>query len=90
METNFVKCDGCGGLHPENEVEIVVIKLRKGKNCNVASPTLPGLVPPKPIIPTVTTPAPINPNAPTINGKPMDFNAMVAMKAAEDSKLWSA
>lgn len=30
------KCEGCGEYHPEDECEIVIIKIIKGKNCNLS------------------------------------------------------
>lgn len=85
METNYAKCDGCGSYHPESEMEIVVLKLRKGSKC-----ALGALEQPKT---TLATPQPIqipkiaNPNAPTINGKPLNTHDLKMIAATEATKL---
>src|ERR1035437_1493405 len=37
----MLRCDGCGGYHPVDECEVVVLRLVKGKNCelNTSRPT---------------------------------------------------
>ena len=32
-EIEYAKCDACGGYHPIDDCEVVVIKMLKGKNC---------------------------------------------------------
>jgi hypothetical protein len=32
-KVSLLKCDACGGYHPEDECEVVTIKLIKGKSC---------------------------------------------------------
>ena len=33
----LVKCDGCNGYHSLDEVEVVIIRMVKGKNCDISS-----------------------------------------------------
>ncbi len=29
----YVRCEGCGELHPMKDCEVVIVKITKGKNC---------------------------------------------------------
>lgn len=31
----YVRCEGCGELHPESECETIIVKIVKGKHCSL-------------------------------------------------------
>jgi hypothetical protein len=37
----YYKCESCGGFHPADEVEVAVIRIIKGKNCELKNPVVP-------------------------------------------------
>jgi hypothetical protein len=39
----YYKCESCGGFHPADEVEVAIIRVIKGKNCELRNPIAPAI-----------------------------------------------
>lgn len=51
QQISYVRCDACTELHPSTECEVVVIRLTKGKQCDINKARMFSPAPPSRIIP---------------------------------------